>query len=70
MMSEGQDDAARPTAAGSEKTTDPQTLSQVRTALEGLQFGSVTIIVQDGVVVQIDRTEKRRLRGPRSGLKA
>ena len=30
-------------------------------ALCGLKFGTVTIIVQDGVVVQIDRTEKRRL---------
>ena len=29
--------------------------------LQGLRFGSVTIIVQDGVVVQIDRLEKRRL---------
>lgn len=36
-------------------------LAAVKTALNGLQFGSVTIIVQDGVIVQIDRTEKRRL---------
>jgi hypothetical protein len=36
-------------------------LLQLRSVLEGLRFGSVTIIVQDGVVVQIDRTEKRRL---------
>jgi hypothetical protein len=36
-------------------------LAQIRATLEGLRFGSVTIIVQDGVVVQIDRTEKRRL---------
>jgi hypothetical protein len=36
-------------------------LTQIRTVLQGLRFGSVTIIVQDGVVVQIDRTEKRRL---------
>ena len=37
-------------------------LSHVRDALRGLKFGTVTLIVQDGVVVQIDRTEKRRLR--------
>ena len=37
-------------------------LASVREALRGLQFGSVNIIVQDGVVVQIDRTEKRRVR--------
>jgi hypothetical protein len=30
-------------------------------ALRGLQFGTVTLIVQDGLVIQVDRTEKRRL---------
>ncbi|MEO8268541.1 MAG: YezD family protein [Aureliella sp.] len=35
---------------------------QVRQSLQGLLFGSVSIVVQDGVIVQIDRTEKRRLR--------
>ena len=39
-----------------------QEVAQIREALRGLQFGTVTIIVQDGVVVQIDRTEKRRVR--------
>lgn len=37
-------------------------LQQIREALGGLRFGSVNIIVQDGVVVQIDRTEKKRIR--------
>jgi len=32
-------------------------------ALTGLRFGSVTVIVQDGVIVQIDRTDKNRIRG-------
>ena len=36
-------------------------LEPVRNALCDLQFGSVVIVVQDGKVVQIDRTEKRRL---------
>jgi hypothetical protein len=31
-----------------------------------LRFGSVNIVVQDGVVIQIDRTEKRRLRSNHS----
>lgn len=35
---------------------------QVRQSLQGLLFGSVSIVIQDGVIVQIDRTEKRRLR--------
>ena len=30
-------------------------------ALRGMQFGTVTLIVQDGFVIQVDRTEKRRL---------
>jgi len=36
-------------------------LQQIHEALAGLRFGSVTIVVQDGVIVQIDRTEKKRL---------
>ena len=32
----------------------------INDALHGLRFGVVSIIVQDGVIVQIDRTEKRR----------
>jgi hypothetical protein len=31
-------------------------------ALRGIRFGSVLAIVQDGVVVQIERTEKTRFR--------
>jgi hypothetical protein len=41
-------------------------LTQIRDSLRGLRFGSVNIIVQDGVVIQIDRTEKRRLRAERN----
>jgi hypothetical protein len=37
-------------------------LASVRQALSGLRYGEVTVIVQDGVVVQIERTEKLRLR--------
>ncbi len=36
-------------------------LAAIRDALKGLRYGAVNIVVQDGVVVQIDRTEKRRL---------
>ena len=35
-------------------------LGHVEDALRGLQYGTVTIIVQDGVVVQVERTERRR----------
>jgi hypothetical protein len=41
-------------------------INQIRDSLRGLRFGSVNIIVQDGVIIQIDRTEKRRLRNART----
>ncbi len=46
----------------SESSTDHE-FQPIRDALRGLRFGTVHIIIQDGLVVQIDRTEKRRLRG-------
>ena len=36
-------------------------LDRVRRALSGLRYGSVTIQVQDGVVVLIERVEKVRV---------
>ncbi len=36
-------------------------IEQVRKALKGLRFGTVTLLVQDGVVVQIDRSSKSRI---------
>jgi len=36
-------------------------LARIGDALRGLRYGSVLAIVQDGIVVQIERTEKTRL---------
>ncbi|MCE5198691.1 MAG: YezD family protein [Armatimonadota bacterium] len=36
-------------------------LQEIRKALRGLRFGSLTVIVQDGIVVQIDKTSKSRV---------
>ncbi len=33
---------------------------QIEDALRSLRFGSVTLLVQDGVIVQVDRTDRRR----------
>jgi hypothetical protein len=41
-----------------------QALDQIREALRGLQFGHIAVTVQDGLVIQIDRTERRRIRRP------
>jgi hypothetical protein len=37
-------------------------LDKVRAAVKGIRFGEVRVIIQDGVVVQIERLEKQRLR--------
>jgi hypothetical protein len=36
-------------------------LKHIRAAVRGVRYGTVTILVQDGVVIQVDRTEKIRL---------
>jgi hypothetical protein len=55
------------TAAAEQAVTADDAINQIRDSLRGLRFGSVNIIVQNGVIIQIDRTEKRRLRGSRNG---
>jgi hypothetical protein len=57
-------DARTPGSASSSHRDDSYTthaLSKVRDALHGLRYGEVTVVVQDGVVVQVERTEKVRL---------
>lgn len=47
-------------AAGS-ALTEP-VLAALTEALRGIRYGTVTVIVQDGRIIQIDRTERRRLK--------
>jgi hypothetical protein len=51
-----------PSSSGKRKKGDP--LEYVEEALNGLRFGQITLIVHDGVVVQIETTEKRRFNEP------
>ncbi len=37
---------------------------QLREALRTIRFGTVTLVVQDGHVIQIDKNEKIRLKRP------
>jgi hypothetical protein len=37
-------------------------LESIRSAIKGIRYGEVRVIIQDGVVIQIDRMEKKRLR--------
>ena len=39
-----------------------EAMEQIRQALNGLRYGTVSIVVQDGLVIQIERTERRRLK--------
>jgi hypothetical protein len=43
------------------RTDDPRSLRQIREALNGLDHGRVTVVVQDGRIVQLERTDKVRL---------
>lgn len=52
-----------PTAHGRSPTDDA--LDRVRLALRGLQYGEISIVVQDGIVIQIERTERMRMRRKR-----
>lgn len=36
-------------------------IEEVKRIVELIQFGSLTLIIQDGKVIQIDKTEKIRL---------
>ncbi len=53
----------------SSNTTTPTTrdtgdypLSAIEEAVRSIQFGTVQIVIQDGRIVQIEKTEKIRLR--------
>jgi hypothetical protein len=38
-----------------------EAFDRILAALRGLRYGTVTAVVQDGMVVQVERTEKVRL---------
>ncbi|MBB6048866.1 YezD family protein [Armatimonas rosea] len=44
------------------KPEPPLPLPEIEAAIRSIRHGVVQIIIQDGVVVQIDKTEKQRLR--------
>lgn len=37
-------------------------LKKIKALMESVSFGTITLIMQDGVLVQIEHTEKERLR--------
>ena len=46
---------------GAPADVEARALDKVRDALNGLRYGEVTVVVQDGLVVQVERTEKVRI---------
>ena len=50
-----------------DRSEDRRAWQFIEQALRGLRYGTVTVTVQDGVVVQVERTEKTRLRRGGSG---
>jgi hypothetical protein len=58
------------TADSSGSPINPDWIALVREKVEGLRFGVVQLVVHDGRVTQIERTEKTRLpstREPQAG---
>jgi len=58
---DSQHDDATPDTPEPHAANNDTALNRIADALRGLRYGSVLAIVQDGVVVQIERTEKTRL---------
>jgi hypothetical protein len=51
------------TASFSPAINPPEWVALVQEKVEGLRFGVVQLVVHDGRVIQIERTEKTRLPG-------
>ena len=54
------------TAVPPPNSVPPDWLALVREKVEGLRYGVVQLVVHDGRVTQIERTEKTRLPGART----
>jgi hypothetical protein len=53
---------SRPRTERSERAATPSIpIEEIQKAVESVRFGVVQLIIQDGRIVQIDKTEKIRL---------
>jgi hypothetical protein len=52
---------ADPATSPVSENSEPEWLALVRAQVRGLRFGVVQLVVHDGRVTQIERTEKTRL---------
>ena len=49
---------------GRREVIAPAQLRQIRELARTMRYGSITLVFQDGVLVQIDRSEKIRIQKP------
>ena len=49
---------------------NPDLEREILDAVRGIRYGSVEVVVHDAKVVQVVRTEKVRIDGPRDGLQS
>lgn len=49
------------------KNRNEEYLSIIRDAVSQIQYGTVTISIQDGVIVQVERSERYRLKNVQPG---
>lgn len=61
MIPEREEDERTGSGASRTDGREHDGLDRIQAALRGLRFGTVTAVVQDGVIVQVDRTEKVRV---------
>ena len=49
---------------GRREAIAPAQLRQIQELASAMRYGSITLVFQDGVLVQIDRSEKIRIQKP------
>jgi hypothetical protein len=68
VMAPGKAGVAKQAGQDERLTHEEDAIERIRAALHGLRYGAVTALVQDGVVVLVERTEKMRLQRRESAL--
>lgn len=52
---------------GAATTSGQETLARIAQALRGLRYGEVRVVVHDGAIVRVERSETVRMPMPRLG---
>jgi hypothetical protein len=61
MQSNGEDEMSRTVGTEKEERWSAELERRIRDTLKEIRYGTVTLVVQDGKVIQIDKNEKIRL---------